>query len=325
MSHWTVFESRSLRNKLSLSLLAVMSGLIVSYLTVSCSHTQKTNETSLTPLAPPTRIEVQAHRGGRGRFPENSMPAFEYAITIGADVLELDLGISKDGELIISHDPALNIEQCVAPGGYKIPENMLISTLTLAQIKTYTCGHLPYARFPKQKKLNVSYATLRELFDFIKASKIPNAKTIGLNIETKIIPGRPNDTATPEVFAKKITALLQEYGFTDRATLQSFDHRSLVESKKIDPKLRISPLTENTLFTNLPAIAKELHAEILSPNLFWITKGDVESLHRVGVRVIPWTANEQKEWDMLIGLGVDGIISDYPEELLAYLKSKNLH
>src|SRR5690606_7880832 len=125
-------------------------------------------------------------------------------------------------------------------------------SLTAVEIKSYTCGHLPHPLYPKQKKIKTTYATLRELFEMVKNSKHPNAKSVRFNIETKLAPGFPELTPTPGIFAAHVISLLHEYGFAGRATLQSFDHRSLVESKKIDPNLQISPLIEHTFFTNLP-------------------------------------------------------------------------
>lgn len=288
---------------------------------VSCTTETKTSEAIVPGFV---RIEVQGHRGARGRFPENSLPAFQFALETGVDVLELDLGVSKDGELVVSHEPYINTEQCVGPHGEKPKEKLALYSLTLAQIKTYSCGMMAHPKFSKQKKLKVQYITLNEVFDLVKNSKLPAAQTVNFNIETKIVPGTPKIFPSPFDFASKIISLVHKYGFTDRVILQSFDHRTLYESKKIDPAIRISPLIENTLFTNLPAMAKDMKAEIVSPNLFWITKSDVEALHKVGVKVAPWTANEEKEWAMLISLGVDSIITDYPDDLIIYLKSKGL-
>ncbi len=303
-------------------LLVLMSVFAVSCSIVSCSTESKNIAPSIVPGA--IRIEVQGHRGARGRFPENSIPALQHALDVGVDTLEFDLGVTKDGELVVAHDPYLNHEQCLGPKGEAVKPKIPLNTLTLAELKTYSCGTLPHPRFAKQKKMKVTYATLREVFDMVKNSPLPIAKTVGFNIETKIVPGTPDLFPTPSEFAGKVISMIHEYGFASRVTLQSFDHRTLVESKKIDSSIRISPLIENTMFTNLPAMAKELKAEIVSPNLFWITQSSVEGLHSIGVRVVPWTANEEKEWAMLVSLGVDGIISDYPEELIAYLKSKGL-
>lgn len=269
------------------------------------------------------RIEVQGHRGARDKFPENSLPAFEYALGLGVDVLELDLGVSKDKKLVLAHDPYINEEQCLDKDGNKIKEKVLLYSLNLSEIKTYKCGTLPHPRFPEQKKMEVGYITLDEVFELVGASTLPSAKTVRFNIETKLVPGYPQITPEPKEFAELVITTLKKYKMLNRTVLQSFDHRTLVEARKLEPKIGLSPLLENN-FIDLNAMAKNLKAKIVSPNQMWINKEAVIRAQKEGIHVIPWTANNKTEWERLIDLGVDGIISDYPEELIAFLKTKNL-
>lgn len=297
--------------------------LFFCLLLASCSSAEKQviGTHSTTPKL--IQIEVQGHRGARGRYPENSIPAFKHALEVGVDVLEFDLGVSKDNELIIAHDPFINEEQCLDSKKKKIKEKIPLRMLTLSQIKAYRCGTLTHPRFPKQKKLEVTYATLREVFELVRNSKLGVAQTVRFNIETKIIPAYSEYFPSPFQFAQLVVNLAKEYDFIDRIVLQSFDHRTLSEVKKIEPRIKISPLVENTLL-NLTAMAKDLNAEIVSPNHLWITPEDIQTLHQANIQVIPWTANEEKDWERLIALKVDGIITDYPEELISYLKKKGL-
>lgn len=268
-------------------------------------------------------IEVQGHRGARGRLPENSLPAFEYALQVGVDVLELDLGVSRDKVLVVNHDPFIDPERCLDKDGNRLSERIPLAALALQEIQQFQCGVLPHKRFPQQKSMKVKMPTLEEVFDLVKNSKLPAAKTVRFNIETKLVPAMPELTPSPEVFAKMVLDAVKKYGWLNRVVIQSFDHRSLRAAKKLEPKLVISPLVENTLL-NYSLLAKDLKAAIVSPNLLWITAPEVQDLHSHGIRVVPWTANEEKEWARLIEIGVDGIITDYPEECIAYLKSKGL-
>ena len=292
-----------------------------------CSHSQTTSEgsktTQVTAASVPAVLQVHGHRGARGRFPENSLPAFNYALEIGADVLELDMGVTSDNQIVVSHDPFINPELCLDTQGKKIKEKIPIHGLKLEQVQAYRCGLIPQARFPKQKKMLVKIPTLQEVFDLVKASKASGASTVQFNIETKIVPGYPQISPTPEEFARLVVDLVRKNGLEERVMVQSFDSRTLVSVKVMDSRIRTSQLTSDDL-TDPVAVVTSLGADILSPNLNWITKSDVELLHKRHVQVAPWTADEPQEWDRLVELGVDAIITDYPEELLAYLKTKGV-
>ncbi len=301
----------------------VLTAFFVGFALVGCSHSAQKSETPEQTALITGKIEVQGHRGARAKYPESSLAGFEYALSVGVDVLELDLGVTKDNHLVISHEPVINEEQCVDINGKRITKKIPLRSLTLEEVKTYTCGLLKHPRFVKQRKMRVKYLTLKELFEAIKVSKLENAKTVRFNIETKITPGYPELAPSPSEFAGHLISLLHEYGLVDRTVIQSFDHRTLVEARKIEPKIKLSPLFENNL-PDLSVVAKNLRAEIVSPNQFWIDKETVAQVQSNGIKVIPWTANEPAEWQRLVGLGVDGIISDDPEALIAFLKSKGL-
>ncbi len=257
-------------------------------------------------------IEVQGHRGARAARPENTLPAFRYALDLGVDTLELDLGVTKDDRLVVLHDQHITPQRCL---GLKAP--IEVRSLTLAQVGRFDCGSKLNPRFPKQKLVpKTRIPTLEEVFALAK--KHPNGKKVQFNIETKIHPAHPKRSPSPKRFAALVVASIRKHGLVQRAVVQSFDHRTLIEVKKLEPKLRIAALNSDDLpdFVNM---AQSLGAEIISPHHEWITKEAIEALHRRGVKVIPWTANTPAAWKRLIEMGVDGIITDDPQALLRYL------
>ncbi len=274
-------------------------------------------------LAASTPIEVQGHRGARAVRPENTLAAFDYALEVGVDTLELDLAVTKDRHVVVAHDPHLTAERCLGPDAKRLGAPIAIASLTLEQLKTYDCGSLKNPRFPRQSLAPAQIPTLDEVFTHVKKSKHPAAKTVQFNIETKIFPAHPDLTPTPERFAELVVKIVRRHKLVARTIVQSFDHRTLVAVKKLESKLRIAMLQPDGLPPLVP-IARALGAEIVSPHHEWIRKQDVDQLHRIGVRVVPWTANDEAAWARLLELGVDGIITDDPAALIAYLKAKGL-
>lgn len=275
-------------------------------------------------MAAKKNITVQGHRGARGVLPENTLAGFKYALEVGADLIELDLGVTKDNILVVSHDPVINEKICLDPQGKAIEGKIPLRSLTYTELQKYDCGSLKNPRFPQQKQVpGASMPSLESVFQWIISSKEPGAKTVEFNIETKSVPGYPQLTPTPKVFAKLLVKLIKKYNLEKRVIIQSFDHRTLKEARKLSKQVRLSALFGGNLL-NYRKAAKEIGAKIISPNQHWITKADVKDLHKHGFRISPWTANTEEDWQRLIELGVDSIITDYPAELIAFLKSKGL-
>ncbi|MDD4004460.1 MAG: glycerophosphodiester phosphodiesterase [Elusimicrobiaceae bacterium] len=277
---------------------------------------------ALAAVAP--RIDVQGHRGCRAVMPENTLAAFNEALRLGVDVLETDMQVTKDNAIVLAHDSYINPERCLGPGGEKPEPEMPFRSLTLEQVKRYDCGSLPNPLFPGQaSRPGEKIPALEELFELVKTSTYPAAARVRFNIETKISPGEPELTPSPESFAALVLALVRRYGYEDRVILQSFDKRTLLAMKKLEPRIRTAMLTDGN---NLPfaAVAKAIGAEIISPDAGWITPADIVDLHAAGVQVAPWTVNEPAGWDLLIKYGVDAIITDDPAGLVAHLKAKGL-
>jgi len=269
-------------------------------------------------------IAVHGHRGSRGTVPENTIAAFEAALMAEADVLEMDLGVTKDGVVIVSHEPKVTPERCLAPEGKKLEKAVPIRSLTLAELKKYDCGTLLNPKFPQQIAVpGESMPTLDEVFAMVMASGYEAAAKVEFNIETKIFPYEPELSPAPAEFARLVAEAVKKRGLEKRVMVQSFDVRTLKELKKLAPTIRTSQLTYEELVDIVPAL-KSAKADIWSPNYKWLTEEAVKEAQAAGIKVAPWTINTAKEWDAAIAAGVDAIITDYPAALVEYLKAKKL-
>lgn len=289
----------------------------------SCTLENKTYsiEDSPAKTAEKPKVLVHGHRGARYRFPENTLPAMKYALESGVDVLEFDLGVTKDGVVVVNHnidiDPAICLNE---KGEHFNPEKLVtVNSLTLEEIKKIDCGTLQNPKFPEQTPVpGTRIPTLDEVFTWIESSDLPNAKTVQFNIETKIEPERPNDTVGPEEFVEKALAVINQHGMKDRVIIQSFDFRTLDIVKKIDSTIRTSALTDQN--QNLVEVAKEHKVDFVAPYWKQLKEEDVKNLHAINVQVAPWTANTPDQWDYLISIGVDAIITDDPQTLIHYIR-----
>lgn len=269
-------------------------------------------------------IAVHGHRGSRGTMPENTIPAFEAALIAGVDVLELDLVVTKDNVLVVSHDPKVKPGRCLDAEGKKIKVAVPIIELTIAELKKYDCGSLLNPSFPKQVAVpGTPMPTLDQVFTMVEKSGQELARRVEFNIETKIFPSEPELTPSPTEFAKLVAESVQRRGMVQRVIVQSFDIRTLKEIKKIAPDIRISQLTSSNLLNIVPSL-KAADVDIWSPNYRWITPETVKEAHAAGFKVVPWTINTEKEWGIAIKNGADAIITDYPTALIEYLKTKKL-
>ena len=264
---------------------------------------------------------VHGHRGSRGTVPENTIPAFEAALLAGADVLELDLGVTKDGVVIVSHEPKVTPERCLNADGKKLDQPVAIRELTLAELKKYDCGTLLNPKFPQQIEVpGTPMPTLEEVFELVKKAGYAASPKVEFNIETKIFPYEPELAPAPEEFARLVTDVVKKHGMEARVMVQSFDVRTLRAVKKFAPAIRTSQLTYESLVDIVPAL-KNSKVDIWSPNYKWITVEAVKEAQAAGIKVAPWTINTKKEWDLAIAAGVDAIITDYPAALVEHLES----
>jgi glycerophosphoryl diester phosphodiesterase len=253
-------------------------------------------------------ILVHGHRGARALRPENTLPAFEYAIDAGVDALELDMAVTKDNVIVVSHDPLLHPPVCSGPA----PE-AVIHTLTLAQVREWDCGKVQNPGFPRQQTIaGTPMPTLDEVFKLATKGKFQ------FNIETKSFSDHPELTPSPEDFVKLVLAEVRKHHLESRVILQSFDFRTLIAMKRIAPEIALSALYEGPP-KDFTAIAHESGAGVISPQFKLVTPEQVRAAHAAGLQVLPWTPDTPEDWDSLIAAGVDGIITDDPAALLARL------
>lgn len=260
------------------------------------------------------RILVHGHRGARAVRPENTLPAFEYAIQQGVDALELDVAVTKDNVLVVSHDPVLHPPVCSGPRN-----GAVIHELTLDEVRQWDCGARKNPLFPRQAPVpGTRIPTLDEVF------ALANRGSFDYNVETKSFPDHPEFTPPPDEFSRTLLDAIRKHKLEKRVIVQSFDFRTLVAMKRMAPEIRLSALVENDS-RDFVTIAREAQAGIISPHYGLVTPEKVRQAHAAGLKVVPWTANAPAEWDRLIAAGVDAIISDDPAELIAYLKRRGLH
>ncbi len=296
-------------------------------------------------------FDLQAHRGGRGLLPENTLASFENALRMGATTLELDIAITADGVAVISHDTALKPEITRdAKGEWLTERGPLIHTLTLAQVQSYDVGRIKpgtgYARdFALQQPRDGQHIpTLKSLF---KRVNDLGANQVHFDMETKINPHYPDDTLSPEDFVNTLLAVIREAGMTRRVMVQSFDWRTLELLHKLEPDIRTMYLTiasegfhtlkdgswnaghvlsdhEGSVPRMVRASAQESTGIIWAPNYNNLTPELVKEAQALKLQVIPWTINDQAIMERLIGWGVDGIITDYPDRLRAVMKKRGM-
>ena len=265
-------------------------------------------------------IEVQGHRGCRGLLPENSLPAFEKAIELGVHTLELDLAVSKDGIVVVSHEPYMSRIICQKPDGSDITldEDRLYNLyqLTFAEIQTFDCGTKFHERFPNQKLVSASKPSLAQVFDLAEAKN----SNIKYNIEIKAQPKYDNIfTPEPAEFVQLVLEQINKYNVFERTNLHSFDLRILEEVKRQAPTMPVAVLVDGNENIIEKYSALSFKPEIISPYFQLLNPHLVIELQSEGFQVIPWTVNQVEDMQRIIDFGVDAIITDYPDKLLALL------
>jgi glycerophosphoryl diester phosphodiesterase len=279
-------------------------------------------------------FDLQGHRGARGMAPENTLAGFRQALAAGVTTLELDVGVTRDGQVVIAHDPRLNPDLTRdASGAWIATPGPALQTLTLAELQRFDVGRLKpgtkYAQsFADQQAADGERVpTLEALFQLVRTSAVP----VRFNIETKLSPLTPELAPEPDTFARALLDVVQRHGLAERVTVQSFDWRTLQAVRRLAPALPIAALTARLpSIDNLadprwtaglrlqdhggsvPRLVKALGARTWSPFHGDLTEAQLAEAHALGLKVIPWTVNESERIDRLIGWGVDGLISDHP-------------
>jgi len=296
-------------------------------------------------------FDLQGHRGARGLAPENTLPAFARALSIGVTTLEMDAALTEDDVVVIAHDRRLNPDIVRgADGRWLAGRTPAIRELTYRELQRYDVGRIKpgsdYSkRFPEQRRQDkVRIPALEEVFELTRHARNADVR---FNIETKISPEAPEDTAPPDVFVRALIKVVRDNGMAGRSTIQSFDWRTLAIVQKAAPEIATSYLTsqqqsldniqaghrEESPWTagirfgdhgSVPKMVKAAGGKIWSPNVVDVTEALVKEAKSLGLMVLPWTVNERAEMERLIDLGVDGLISDYPDRLREVVAAKNL-
>jgi glycerophosphoryl diester phosphodiesterase len=286
-------------------------------------------------------FDIEAHRGGRALFPENTLLSFANALSMGVDTLELDIGVTKDGAIVVSHERGLNPDLArSADGVYVAPPGIPFVRLRLDDVKKYDVGQIRpnsayAAQFPDQRVVpGTPIPTLKEVLELVRKS---GDSQVRLNIETKIDPNHPEESPDPQRFVALLLEFLQAEKFNDRVMVQSFDWRTLQLVQKLAPAIPTVYLTLQkgsapTVIldkasdwtagfnpaehgSSLPRTIKAAGGAIWSPYFGDVNPTLISESLSLGLSVVVWTVNKPEDIARMIDIGVDGIISDHPELL----------
>lgn len=296
-------------------------------------------------------FDLQGHRGARGLAPENTLLAFARALSIGVTTLEMDAGLTEDGVVVIIHDRRLNPDIARgADGRWATGRPPAIRELTYRELQRYDVGRVRpgseySSRWPDQRRADkVRIPTLEEVFELTRHARNSEVR---FNIETKISPEAPDETADPERFTRALIKVVRDNGMAARTTIQSFDWRTLAVVQKEAPEVSTSYLTsqqqsldniqaghrEDSAWTagiqfrdhgSVPKMVKAAGGRIWSPYFGDLTEAALKEAHTLGLAVLPWTVNDRADMERLMAWGVDGIITDYPDRLREVMAAKGL-
>ncbi|MDH4092831.1 MAG: glycerophosphodiester phosphodiesterase family protein [Cyclobacteriaceae bacterium] len=269
-------------------------------------------------------FDIQGHRGARGLKPENTIQGFLLALDLGVTTVELDVAITKDNQVVVSHEPWMSSTICLDPEGNSYTEKeekkFNIYQLTYEEVSAFDCGSKRNDDFPDQEKVKVSKPLLRDVIVAIERQIKSNASyEVDYNIEIKSAPeGDKRFHPAIEEYSDLVYNLVDEYIPLDRLVIQSFDFRVLKYWHEKYPEIRLSALVDEAKSVEADLKNLGFKPSIYSPDFKSISRGEVNYLHQQKIRVIPWTVNEVSDMLSLKGMGVDGFITDYPDRARAY-------
>ncbi len=296
-------------------------------------------------------FDLQGHRGARGLAPENTLPAFARALSIGVSTLELDVGVTREGVVVVAHDPVLNPALTRGADGHWLDgRGPAIHVLTYAELKRYDVGRAKPGsrlaqRYPDQVAVDgTRVPRLAEVFAL--AARAGN-RSVRFNIETKLHPERKAETLPPEPLARALIAEIRKAGVAERSTVQSFDWRTLLVVQREAPDIATVYLSarqswldnigaESTLGSpwtagfsyaqhrSVPRMVQAAGGRIWSPYFGDLDAAQLKEAHALGLKVIVWTVNDRAQIAQMINLGVDGIISDYPDRVRAEMQQRGM-
>lgn len=297
---------------------------------------------------PAAAFDLQGHRGFRGAQPENTLPAFAAALSLGVTTLELDLGLTADDVVIVAHDPVLLPKLVRGPDGqYLTAPGPSLRSLTHAQVQTYDVGRLNRAdrtamQFPQQAAVDgTRIPRLADVFALVARS---GNDSVRFNIEIKMDPRQPDMMAAPDHFAARVVDEVRRAGMAARTTIQGFDWRPLQEVKRLAPEIVTACLTVRQRWldnvapgsawtagfdlashgNSVPHLVRAAGCGIWSPAHPDLDAAQVQAARAIGLRTIPWTVNDPLDMVRLIDLGVDGLITDFPDVARTVMRAKGL-
>ena len=296
---------------------------LIKMIPLSCSQEQDFSK----PIY--KELDIQGHRGCRGSLPENSLAGFIQALDWGVTTLEMDVVVSKDQQVLVSHEPYMSHKICLDSLGKELDSASYfqynIYQMTYREIALYDCGSVAPPGFPNQRPVPGAKPLLSEVIETVeaKATELGTPK-IRYNIETKSVMG--NDDVfhpPPAEFVKLVLEVIEEYRIAERTTIQSFDPRTLIEVRKLKPDISIALLIDDDALPLHHFIELGFEPNIYSPHHRLVSDSLIRALHNKGIAIIPWTVNDPENMKKYVEMGVDGIITDYPEVLLEILGRLN--
>jgi glycerophosphoryl diester phosphodiesterase len=303
-------------------------------------------------------FELQGHRGARGLKPENTLPSFEAALDAGVTSIETDVHLTRDGVPVIYHDETISTRLCRRGPGHAAPDPAAqppVSSLTLDELRTYRADRNPdRRRFPTQNRSVSPLArrfarrhaldpysppTLAELFLFVAAyadeagktaEQRDRARAVAFDLELKRVPYHPEligddfDGVAPGLLERRVVEAIRAARVADRAAVRSFDHRAVRALRRLEPRVAGAVLIAEAAPIAPQDLAGLADATTYCPDYRFLDSAQVRLCHTEGVRVIPWTVNDETDWLRLLGWGVDGITTDYPDRLAELLRRRGI-
>ncbi len=271
-------------------------------------------------------LDIQGHRGARGLMPENSIPGFLKAMDLGVTTLEMDVCVTGDGQVVVSHEPYFSPDFCLRPDGSGIPDDSMhlynVYQMDYSEIRRFDCGSKDHPKFPDQEKMAVFKPLLAEVFiaveDYISGK---NVSPVRYNIELKSEEQNEGIShPSPEAFSDLVFRQVDGVIEWDRVTIQSFDFRVLRYFREIYPDVRLAQLIANDRSWRQNVEDLGFIPEIYSCHHTLLEAETISEIQESGMRVIPWTVNDAKRMRELAAWGVDGIITDYPNIAIELFK-----
>ena len=256
-------------------------------------------------------LSIHGHRGSRGTHPENTIPSFLEAFEAGAEYVELDVHLSKDAHVIVYHDFQVTGSICTKQTGEPLSKPLWIEDLSLDEIKSFECGNIQNPRFPSQKTIaSLQIPTLDELFRW----KNIHAPTLKLNIEIKRDINLSR-RSSQELAVAVMKVIHKNHG--NESLVQSFDWSVVAAVRNIDEDIRLSCLFEE--MDDFAEVTSAHGAQVAAPDFSLLNEHNIAECRSRNIQVLPWTVNQEKDWNHLIELGVNSIITDFPRKLKNFI------